>query len=141
MANSHYYDEKSGRVIKRPPIDPEAKAGRSAGLKQRTKDQASSYPRPGLPISREGRSKIWVEHYQRGYYQSRSTGQPMLGDEPITKIFVQCDRQLIEQLDLAGISRADAFACGAKALLEQLKAITELDQRVYKNSAENQKGK
>jgi hypothetical protein len=119
-ANSHYYDKDSGRVIERPPVNPDAKAGSSAGRKQRNKDEDRKvYPRPGLPISREGRSKVWVEHYQRGYYQAKSTGRPMLGDEPVITISVTCDRRLVERLDLSGISRADAFACGAIALLDQ----------------------
>ncbi len=125
-ANSHYYDKDSGRVIKRPPIDPEAKAGRSAGRKQRNKDQQRDvYPRLGLPVSREGRSKAWVEYYQRGYYQAKSTGRPMLGDEPVITISVSCDRRLIEQLDFSGISRADAFAYGANVLLERLEQSPE----------------
>ncbi|NJM74881.1 MAG: hypothetical protein HC852_02815 [Acaryochloridaceae cyanobacterium RU_4_10] len=120
--NSHYYSKTEGRVIERPLVDPQAKAGSSAGRKQRNKDREREvYPRQGLPISRKGRSNVWIEHYQRGYYQAKTTGRPMLGDEPVITISVSCDRRLLEELDLAGIGRSDAFVRGANVLLDQIK--------------------
>jgi hypothetical protein len=118
MSNTHYYDRVSGEVMKRLPQDPDKVAGANAGRKQRNKDrQRNTYPRPGLPISRNGRSDYWIAAYQGAYYQPKSTGRPMLGDEPVVTISVTCDRQIVTELERAGISRSEAFACGAKHLI------------------------
>jgi hypothetical protein len=122
MPSTHYYDRKAGAVIKRPPPNPEHKAGSASGRKQRQKDQLRGvYPRSGLPISREDRSDCWIRAYQSAYYQTTSLGNPNLGDRAETTISLSVDRELLEAIDSAGISRSSVFTAGAQLLLTRNK--------------------
>jgi len=115
VPNSHYYDRACGQVVKRLPSNPIKKAGSNSGRQQRHKDQQRGvYPRPGLPISREGREPLWISAYQESYYQPKAEGRPMLGNEPRVTISVTVDRQLLEQADLLGINRSAALEVGLK---------------------------
>lgn len=116
MANSHYYDRTLGIVVKRPLANPEKAAGYDAGRKHRRRDQkAGTYPREGLPISRDSRSALWIESYQQGYYQHRTVGRPNLGDETKVTISVCLDREIVEAIDS---KRGDQLS--RSALIEDL---------------------
>lgn len=105
MPNSHYYSRTKGQVVPRPPQNPEAKAGADAGRKQRKKDQQTGiYPRGGLPISREGRSDLWISKYQGAYYQPKSRGGQMLGNEPKVQACIRVDRELLGKAKSAGLN-------------------------------------
>lgn len=117
MATTHYYDRERGEVVKRPPINPDYKAGSNSGRKQRRTDISRNlYPREGLPISRE-RGDVWVRAYQSAYYQTKSQGRPMLGDAPRVTVMVSVDRETLAEIDRLGVSRSDVFAAGARVLL------------------------
>lgn len=117
--NTHYYDRDLGEVVKRLPQHPDKISGSNAGRKQRNKDQERKvYPRTGLPISRDRRSDYWITAYQSAYYQPKSLGRPMLGNEPVVTISVTCDRQIVEDLGLADISRSAALTYGARSMLQ-----------------------
>lgn len=117
--NSHYYDRLVGAVVKRPNDNPYIVSGRNAGRKQRKKDKdALLYPRPGLPISRDGRDRDWIEGYQRGYYQDLKDGRPLLLDAKRVKISVTADRGVLDAADAAGVSRSEAIDLGLKQLIK-----------------------
>ena len=118
MPKSHYYDRETGHVIKRLPQNPEKKRGSTSGRKQRNTDKTRGvYPRGGLPISREGRSEVWIKAYQGAYYQTVSMGRPMLGDSPKVTISVTASRSVIDAVDGSPHSRSECFEAGAKLLL------------------------
>jgi len=119
--NTHYYDRGRGEVVKRPPRNEQKEKGRSAGRKQRNNDKRQgSYPREGLPISRQGRDPDWVIGYQVGYYQPSTSGGQMLGNEPKVMVSVRVDRRLLEQAIEAGINRTKAMEAGLRLALDRL---------------------
>jgi hypothetical protein len=112
----------------RPPENPEYKTGLNSGRKQRQKDQkADTYPRDGLPISRINRSSKWISAYQTAYYQAKATGKPMMGNELRITISVSTDRELVDAIEVAGLTRSQCFEHGARSLLETVPTYNPKD--------------
>jgi len=104
-------------VIQAPPRNPVKHSGSNAGRKQRNKDKdRSTYPREGLPISRAGRDRDWIEAYQSAYYQTAGGGEN-LGDNPTVTISVQADRDLLDLANSKGINRSEALELGLWLLI------------------------
>jgi hypothetical protein len=78
-----------------------------------------NYPRDGLPISRIDRLPKWIAAYQSAYYQTKATGKPMLGSEPRVTISVSTDQELVDMIEVAGLTRSQCFEHGARSLLER----------------------
>lgn len=61
-------------------FNPDKDDGRKIGAKRRKKHQArGTYPEPGMPIEREGKSQEWIKSCQSGYYQQlQNTGDDLI---------------------------------------------------------------
>lgn len=117
--SNHYYDPNKGRVVKRPPANPEYKRGSNAGRKQRLKDTANGiYPRQGMPITSQG--AVYDAAYQGSYYQRASLGRPMLGDSPRVTLSVTVDKTVANKLDALPVGRGECLALGSRLISSNL---------------------